>query len=62
MPSASSSTSSPVIFSRASRTPAFPSEMGLPEVKFQPIFPSVTILGGSSDRFYYRQWRIITLA
>jgi CheY-specific phosphatase CheX len=31
-----------------------PSEMGLPEVKFQPIFPSVTILGGSSDRFYYR--------
>jgi CheY-specific phosphatase CheX len=32
-----------------------PSEMGLPEVKFQPIFPSVTILGGSSDRFYFRQ-------
>jgi CheY-specific phosphatase CheX len=31
-----------------------PSEMGLPEVKQAAIFPTVTILGGSSDRFYYR--------
>jgi chemotaxis protein CheX len=31
-----------------------PSEMGLPEVKSAPILPSVTILGGSSDRFYFR--------
>ncbi len=31
-----------------------PSEMGLPDVKQQSVFPSVTILGGSSDRFYFR--------
>jgi CheY-specific phosphatase CheX len=31
-----------------------PSEMGLPEVKPAAIFPSVTILGGTSDRFYFR--------
>ena len=31
-----------------------PSEMGLPEVKQAAVFPSVTILGGTSDRFYYR--------
>jgi CheY-specific phosphatase CheX len=31
-----------------------PSEMGLPEVKQQAVFPTVTILGGTSDRFYYR--------
>ncbi len=31
-----------------------PSEMGLPTVKLQSVFPTVTILGGSSDRFYFR--------
>ena len=31
-----------------------PSEMGLPTVKHQSVFPTVTILGGSSDRFHYR--------
>jgi CheY-specific phosphatase CheX len=31
-----------------------PSDMGLPEVKQAAVFPSVTILGGTSDRFYYR--------
>ena len=31
-----------------------PSEMGLPTVKKQAVFPTVTILGGSSDRFYFR--------
>jgi CheY-specific phosphatase CheX len=31
-----------------------PSEMGLPVVKSAAVFPSVTILGGSSDRFYFR--------
>jgi CheY-specific phosphatase CheX len=31
-----------------------PSDMGLPVVKQQAIFPSVTILGGSSERFYFR--------
>jgi CheY-specific phosphatase CheX len=31
-----------------------PSEMGLPTVKKQSLFPTVTILGGTSDRFYYR--------
>ena len=31
-----------------------PSEMGLPTVKQQSIFPTVTILGGTSDRFYFR--------
>jgi len=31
-----------------------PSEMGLPLVKQQAVFPSVTILGGSSERFYFR--------
>jgi len=32
-----------------------PSEMGMPEVKQAVVFPTVTILGGSSDRFYYRK-------
>jgi hypothetical protein len=27
--------------------------MGLPTVKQQTVFPTVTILGGSSERFYY---------
>jgi CheY-specific phosphatase CheX len=31
-----------------------PSEMGLPEVKEQAFVPTVTILGGTGDRFYYR--------
>ena len=31
-----------------------PSEMGLPSVKQQSLFPTVTILGGTSDRFYFR--------
>ncbi|HEX4140641.1 MAG TPA: chemotaxis protein CheX [Candidatus Methylacidiphilales bacterium] len=31
-----------------------PSEMGLPTVKQQSVFPTVTILGGTSDRFYFR--------
>jgi CheY-specific phosphatase CheX len=31
-----------------------PSEMGLPQVKQQAVFPTVTILGGTSDRFYFR--------
>lgn len=31
-----------------------PSEMGLPEVKQAAVFPTVTILGGTSDRFYFR--------
>jgi CheY-specific phosphatase CheX len=31
-----------------------PSEMGLPIVKQQSVFPTVTILGGSSDRFYFK--------
>ncbi|MEI9998697.1 MAG: chemotaxis protein CheX [Verrucomicrobiota bacterium] len=31
-----------------------PSEMGLPVVRLQPIFPTVTILGGTSERFYFR--------
>ncbi len=31
-----------------------PSEMGLPAVKETTLFPTVTILGGTSDRFYYR--------
>ena len=30
-----------------------PSEMGLPTVKQQSVFPTVTILGGTSDRFYF---------
>jgi CheY-specific phosphatase CheX len=30
------------------------SEMGLPVVKQQSVFPTVTILGGTSDRFYFR--------
>jgi CheY-specific phosphatase CheX len=30
-----------------------PSEMGLPAVKQQSVFPTVTILGGTSDRFYF---------
>jgi CheY-specific phosphatase CheX len=30
------------------------SEMGLPTVKQQTILPTVTILGGSSDRFYFK--------
>jgi CheY-specific phosphatase CheX len=30
-----------------------PSDMGLPVVKQQTVFPTVTILGGSSDRFYF---------
>jgi CheY-specific phosphatase CheX len=34
-----------------------PSEMGLPTVKLQSVFPTVTILGGSSDRFYFRNGR-----
>ncbi len=31
-----------------------PSEMGLPEVKQAVVFPTMTILGGTTDRFYYR--------
>ncbi len=31
-----------------------PSEMGLPSVMHQSVFPTVTILGGTSDRFYFR--------
>lgn len=31
-----------------------PSQVALPEVKLQNVFPTVTILGGSSDRFYFR--------
>ena len=30
-----------------------PSEMGLPQVKQSAVFPTVTILGGTSDRFYF---------
>jgi len=31
-----------------------PSEMGLPGVKQMSLFPTTTILGGTSDRFYFR--------
>jgi CheY-specific phosphatase CheX len=31
-----------------------PSEVALPVVKLQNVFPTVTVLGGSSDRFYFR--------
>jgi CheY-specific phosphatase CheX len=30
------------------------SEVSLPEVKIQTVFPTVTVLGGSSERFYFR--------
>jgi CheY-specific phosphatase CheX len=33
---------------------SLPSEMGLPTVRQQGVFPSVTILGGTSERFYFR--------
>jgi hypothetical protein len=32
-----------------------PAEVELPEVAFRPTFASITILGGSSDRFLFRQ-------
>jgi CheY-specific phosphatase CheX len=31
-----------------------PSEVALPEVKIQTVFPTVTILGGDNDRFYFK--------
>ncbi len=32
-----------------------PSEVGLPEVKFQPTLPKDTVAGGSTEQFYFRQ-------
>ena len=32
----------------------FPSEMGLPEVKYVPTLPKDTVRGGSSDQFFFR--------
>jgi hypothetical protein len=33
----------------------FPSEVGLPEVKYQSSLPNDTVPGGCSDQFFFRQ-------